>query len=282
MAEPSPTVAITRSVEDNRSLAARLEALGFQVVEVPLIEVASPSDDGRALAAALDDLAAYDWVVVTSANGVRALARAIGTDVDERRWPDGVAIAAVGPTTAHVAEAAGLPVALVPEVATAAALADAFPIRLPDDGGRVLAPLAELAGDTIVDRLGAKGWQVERVEAYRTRAPAERPAVNDVDLAAATFFSPSAVDRWVDRFGSGAPLAVCIGPSTTNRATERGFSRVVTADPHTEDGMVATLENLVAGRPLPCRRDLPPTSHASPAPHPDHPPPGGRDQPDGR
>lgn len=252
MAEPSPTVAITRSVEDNRSLAARLEALGFQVVEVPLIEVAPPSDDGRALAAALDDLAAYDWVVVTSANGVRALARAIGADVDERRWPDGderrwpdgVAIAAVGPTTAHVAEAAGLPVALVPEVATAAALADAFPIRGPDDAGRVLAPLAELAGDTIVDGLRAKGWQVERVEAYRTRPPAGRPTVNDVDVTAATFFSPSAVDRWVDRFGSGAPLAVCIGPSTTNRATERGFSRVVMADPHTEDGMVAVLEAL--------------------------------------
>ncbi len=260
MAERRPTVAITRSVEDNGPLAARLESLGFDVVSVPLIEVTPPADGGAALAAAVDDLATYDWVVVTSANGVTALVDALGAAdatgagagvACGRRWPDGVAVAAVGPATATAAEAAGLPVTLVPEVATAAALAEAFPARRPDDGGRVLAPLAELAGDTIVDGLGAKGWQVDRIQAYRTRAPDPPPSLPNADIAAVTFFSPSAVDRWVDRFGSDAAVAVCVGPSTAARATRRGFAQVVTAEPHSEVGVVALLENLLLDRPLP-------------------------------
>ncbi|MEL6984746.1 MAG: uroporphyrinogen-III synthase, partial [Actinomycetota bacterium] len=131
------------------------------------------------------------------------------------------------------------------------ALAEAFPMRRPDDRGRVLAPLAELAGSTIADGLGAKGWQVDRVDAYRTTAPDDRAVIPEVDLVAVTFFSPSAVDRWVDRFGVDPPVAVCIGPSTAERATERGFGRVGTADPHTEDGVVALVADLLVDRPLP-------------------------------
>ncbi|MEL6985881.1 MAG: uroporphyrinogen-III synthase, partial [Actinomycetota bacterium] len=82
MAEPRPAVAVTRSVEDNGPLAARLESLGLDVVSVPLIEVAPPADGGAALAAAVDDLPAYDWVVVTSANGAKAVADAVAANHD--------------------------------------------------------------------------------------------------------------------------------------------------------------------------------------------------------
>lgn len=235
-----PAVAITRSVEDNRSLAAGLERLGFVVVAVPLIDVAAPGDGGRALAEALERLADYDWVVLTSANGVRAVVDAgIG-----RSWPEGVAVAAVGPATAAAARSAGLPVALVPDVATASALVDAFPVAGPPPPGRlVLAPLAHLASDTVVTGLGAKGWLVDRVEAYRTVAPTGRAHRGAVDVDAVAFFSPSAVDRWVDRYGTGVPLAVCVGPSTSARARDRGLAEVVEATPHDQGGVVRALED---------------------------------------
>lgn len=243
---PRARVAVTRSVDDNASLIAALEAIGVEAVAIPLVEVAPAGDGGAALAAAAADLERYHWVVLTSANGVRALVDAL----DGRPWPPGPAVAVVGPATAAAARSAGLPVDLQPAEATAAHLV----ADLPAGHGPVLAPLAELAGPTVVDGLTTKGWRVDRVEAYRTVAPATdaggatgatRP---EVDLV--TFFSPSAVDRWVDRFGSSAtpgPPAVCVGPATAARAERRGLAPIVVADPHTEAGVVAAVERTLAG-----------------------------------
>ncbi len=259
--EPRPVVAVTRSIEDNRSLQSRLESLGYPVLAVPLIQVVAPADDGRALRAAVADLSVYDWVVLTSANGVRSVAAARAG----APWPEEVSVAAVGPATATAARSAGMPVRLVPEVATASSLVDAFPPASSDAGeapgagdasdgrgaarhGRVLAPLAELAGDAISDGIGAKGWRVDRVEAYRTTANTDitddpRSAGSEAEVV--TFFSPSVVDRWVDRFGVSPAVAVCVGPSTAARAEAAGFERIVTADPHTEDGVVLALAGSV-------------------------------------
>jgi uroporphyrinogen-III synthase len=126
---------------------------------------------------------------------------------------------------------------------------------LPAGNGPVLAPLAELAGTTVVEGLTAKGWRVDRVEAYRTVTPAAAVGAaaamtgHEVDLV--TFFSPSAVNRWVDRFGTGAtpgPPAVCVGPATAARAEARGLASIVVADPHTEAGVLAAVERTLAGR----------------------------------
>lgn len=240
----APRVAITRSIEDNRSLASELRAAGFEVVAAPLIEVAPAADGGRELVDALAGLDRYRWVVLTSVNGVRAIAAARSPEP----WPETVAVAAIGPSTAEAVLAAGLPVNLVPDRATAAGLVDAFPsaeAQLSDAAGRVLAPLAELASATVESGLRSKGWLVDRVEAYRTVAPvtvAIDPSGTDpatADLVA--FFSPSTVDRWTERFGVISGPAVCVGPSTAARAVEVGFESVFTADPHTEAGVVAAI-----------------------------------------
>ena len=235
-----PMVAVTRSAEDNRSLTDRLERLGFAVTAIPLIEVVGPTDGGRALAAALAELGRYRWVVLTSVNGVRSVVAARS----DRRWPADVSVAVVGPATAAAARSVGLPVALVPDEATAAALVEAFPCAgadadaepdvegdpdpHPDAGAgdpvgrRVLAPLAALAGDTVTTGLTARGWLVDRVDAYRTVIPEVSPGqavgVAGGRIDAVAFFSPSVVDRWVDRFGVGVPFAACVGPSTADRA----------------------------------------------------------------
>jgi uroporphyrinogen-III synthase len=276
-------VVVTRSPGDNRSLVDKGTRRGWHMIEVPLIEVTGPADDGSALRRAAADLGRYRWVVVTSANGVDALHRAYGATTP---WPEAVRLAAVGPTTAAAARSAGWPVDLVPDVATAAALVDAFPSPVDDVAARsVLAPLARLASPTVEDGLGAKGWLVHRVEAYDTRAPAETPAMAD-DLGSADavcFFSPSAVDRFLDRFAESATqseaepppafvaadpdagrgtvrppqwTAVVIGPATAARAAARGLTAVEVAQPHSEDGVVACLERLLGAEP-PSGRDEP-------------------------
>src|SRR5688500_831951 len=64
------SVVVTRARTQASGLAARLAALGADVVEVPTIEIADPSDGGAALAEAAGAVRSYDWTVFTSANAV--------------------------------------------------------------------------------------------------------------------------------------------------------------------------------------------------------------------
>ncbi len=242
-------IVITRSAADNVSLGIELRRLGANVVEVPLIEVLPPQDGGVELRAAATRIEDYRWVVLTSVNAVDALVGAlvaVSEAEDRVRWPDVPPVAAVGPSTAEAARAAGLVVSLVPDTATAAALVEDFP-QCPETGSsRVLAPLAELAGPTVVDGLAARGYEVDRLTAYRTvaeRGPAadapDPATVADADAVA--FFSPSAVDRFIERFGAGSLVAVCIGPSTAERAHAHPFCEVIVAEPHTEAGVIGLI-----------------------------------------
>ena len=279
-------IVITRSIADNRSLASRLEALGAEAIGVPLIETLPPADGGAALADAVDRLADYRWVILTSVNGVDALRDALAG----RPWPATLTVVPVGPTTAAAASACGMNVGDAPPSATAESLVEVFPDRAEGHTGRILAPLAELAGTTVTDGLRAKGYEVDRVTAYRTAAPSgssspasasagsSSPVPPDADIFGAdavTFFSPSAVDRFLDRFGdpfddrfderidTRAPsttagsvrptLAVCIGPATTARAKGRGFAELVTAAEHTEAGVIDALVNRLGSQREPRR-----------------------------
>lgn len=233
-------IIITRSVADNRSLAAELVLRGGTPVELPLVEVAPPGDD-QELVAALDRIDGYRWVVLTSVNGVEAVRRVLGaTD-----WPPGTEVVPVGPATAAAARAAGMLSVDPPPVATAAALVEAFTATdRHADGIDVLAPLAELAGSTVEDGLRAKGYRVTRVTAYRTVAP-ETTDEDRTRLAAAreadavTFFSPSVVDRFPPELTP--PVVVCIGPSTAARVAERGLAEPIVASSHTQAGVVEAL-----------------------------------------
>ena len=236
-------VVVTRSSEDNGPLATSLRSLGAEVIEVPLVKVCAPADGGRALQAAARRLTDYRYVTLTSANGVRAMVAAL----DGQPWPAGVVVIPVGPVTATIARDAGMSVGPVPSSATVADLVAEFPVWSGSGNRRVLAPLAELAGDTLTMGLAEKGYSVDRCEAYRTVTPEPGDLVDGLTALgdgadAVLFFSPSAVDRFVDLGHSSVGLAVCIGPSTASRAAaSRGRWQVVVADPHTEAGVVHAL-----------------------------------------
>ncbi|HEV8631148.1 MAG TPA: uroporphyrinogen-III synthase, partial [Thermoanaerobaculia bacterium] len=86
-------VVVTRAEHQAEGLAAALAAAGATVERLPLLAVLPPEDPAP-LAAAAASLASYRWVVFTSANAVRALFGAL-----DERWPDGVAVAAIGDAT---------------------------------------------------------------------------------------------------------------------------------------------------------------------------------------
>ncbi|MDH3301402.1 MAG: uroporphyrinogen-III synthase [Acidimicrobiia bacterium] len=249
-----PRVVLTRAAEHNVALARRLAEVGLDSLSVPMIEVRPPQDGGNALEAAVAGLDHYQWLIVTSANGVRAVARML--ERVDRPWPERLRVGAVGPATAAEAEANGWSVHFTPKRATALDLASEFE-PAPDHGSpiRVLAALAELGGATIKKGLMERGYRVDHVIAYRTVSPDPLQDPDDeaaltrtiVDAAAVAFTSPSTVTRFVTRFGADSvpPVVVCIGPRTAKRADRLGVPVTAVADPHTEDGLIGTLAALL-------------------------------------
>ncbi len=238
------TVVVCRPVAQAGSLTAQLEAAGFDVVGFPLAEVVAPRDEGAALAASVARLSNFALVAFTSVNAVNAVRRAMG----EQPWPDHVATCAVGTATASAVVAAGFPTPFVPAVATAADLGATVPIELSDRP--VLAPLAELASDDLVDAIEARGFTVERVTAYRSIVPEHDDAlverVVSSDLILLT--SPSIARRLVavlsERLGEAeVPPAVAIGPRTAEAASDVGLTVSRIATPSTDGGLITAVES---------------------------------------
>jgi uroporphyrinogen-III synthase len=233
-------IVVTRAREQASELAGALTAAGAVTVEVPVIAIAPPEDGGRALRHALASAHPFDWIVVTSPNSADALA-------DAAPDPDRVDahIAAIGTGTAARLASRGFDVTLVPERFVAEALVDAFPDPPAERQGRVLLAQAEKARRVLADGLRTRGWDVTCVVAYRTVAaePTEGALVQLAAADAITFTSSSTVDNFVDAYGpEAAPAFVaCIGPITAATARNRGLRVAVVAEPHTIDGLVASL-----------------------------------------
>jgi uroporphyrinogen-III synthase len=202
-------VLITRPRDQAQPLAEALAAHGFEVVLEPLIAVEPLSDEPI-------DVAGYDCVILTSANGARELAR--------RMTAAPATIAAIGPGTASALRALGLRADVVAEVHTQEGLVDAFPRR----PRRALFVGAEGARDHLADELGA-----DFLAAYRTvELPVrELPAA---DLA--VLMSPSAVRAYARAGGRGPALS--IGRQTTTAAQAAGVDVVAEARSHDVQGLV--------------------------------------------
>lgn len=240
---------VTRSPERAGALSSLLRARGAIPVEAPAIAV-TPSRSGP-FAAAIREAAeaGFDWVAFTSAEGVEAwFARAATLGLDARGLR--AEVAAVGPGTAEALRERGIIADLVPRTYTTEALGRAFP----GGSGRVLLPRADIAPAELEDLLEAKGWNVARVDAYRSRSVRSLPAKVRAALArgeidAVTFTSASTVEGFVAAAGvPSGPAVACIGPVTARRAREAGFRVAAVARPHTLEGLVEAVERTLARR----------------------------------
>jgi uroporphyrinogen III methyltransferase/synthase len=248
------TVLVPRARDQANDFSALLRARGAEPLEVPTIEI-RPVASTAELDRALGDLAAgrFDWVVLTSVNGVaavRARAEALG------HGPAAMATArvgVVGPATEAALRAWGVTPDLVPEVATTAALGQAFP-RSPRGTGRVLLARADLANPELGATLRSKGWEPVEVVAYHTvpvgaleEAARRRLDGGEVDWVA--FTASSTVEGFLQGYGGPPPPGVrvaAIGPVTAGTARAAGIRVAATAADHTIGGLVAAIEHAVA------------------------------------
>jgi uroporphyrinogen III methyltransferase/synthase len=229
-------VAVTRARAQASGLAARLRALGAEVIEAPAIRIVPL--DGPA-----PDLERYDLVCLTSPNGVRVLFDRILRDGCDARGFAASRVAAIGPGTAAALAERGIVADVVPERFVAEGLLDALanvPVR------RALIARAADARDTLVDGLRARGADVDVVALYETVAE-ELSESQLADIARAdyvTFTSSSTVRYFFDAAGdvvSPAARFVSIGPVTSAALRERGLEPHVEATQHDVDGVVEAL-----------------------------------------
>lgn len=229
-------VVVTRPREQAPELARLLEARGAEVLVAPTIVLEPPADPApleRAVAAAHG----YDWIVFTSANGVRAFFARFAAQQRDVRCLAPAAFAAIGPETAAALER----LLLRPAVVAAEFRAEGLLAALAGHdlaGRRVLLPRAAGARAVLPETLAARGARVDEVVAYRAVPPppealAElRRALADDTVDAITFTASSTVRHFARAFGSeelaalagrARPVIACIGPVTADAAREVGL-----------------------------------------------------------
>ncbi|HKN49596.1 MAG TPA: uroporphyrinogen-III synthase [Actinomycetota bacterium] len=238
-------ILVLRPEGQAESLVRALTAEGADAVLVPAIRIL-PLPDTEALDAALRR--EHDWVVFTSVNGVinAVINGAINgvAGMQETIPPaNPTRIAAVGPATARALASAGVSVDFVPSAYTTVALAS----ELPGPPSRVCVVRAEAAGPDLETILAGRGYEVERVNAYRTEALGHHLIIealaDGVDAVALT--SASITEAFADAAGhppdTRGAAVFSIGPATTAACLRAGLAVRAEAGTHTIPGLVATI-----------------------------------------
>ena len=161
-------VLVGRARHQAGSLSAELRQLGATVLEIPFIEIRHPRSS-QPLDRALKNLATYDWLILTSVNGVEALWHRLGKLRLNKISLRHLKIAAIGPATKKAIEERGPRVDVVPNEYVAESVVKT--LRKQVKGKRILLVRARVARDVIPKELRKAGAQVDVVEAYETVVP---------------------------------------------------------------------------------------------------------------
>jgi len=237
-------VVVTRARAQASGFAATLRALGAEVVELPAIRI-EPRIDSDEVKCIAGGVGAYDFVCLTSPNGVRLLFEAMEAAGLDARALAGVTVAAIGPGTARALAERGVLADVVPERFVAEGLIEA----LEDEevtGARVLVARAAEARDVLPDALSERGAEVDVVALYETIR--EQPGAEEIEAAQSadyvTFTSSSTVTNLAEALGDRFPKdarIVSIGPITSETIRDRGLEVDVEAEQHDIDGLLTAL-----------------------------------------
>jgi len=250
---------VGRARHQASALSAGLRDLGAEVQEIPFIEIRKPRSF-KALDLALKNLAEYDWLILTSVNGVDALWERL------RKLHLGVKpmgqlkVAAIGPATAQAIVRHGLKVNVVPKEYVAESVVASLRRRV--KGKRVLLARAKVARDVIPRELRKLGARVDVVEAYETVIPLASRQRLRVALQSSqrspdviTFTSSSTVRNFVALLGQSRGRIgrvhmgreenrvrfASIGPITSSTLRAFGLPVDIEAEEYTIPGLIKAI-----------------------------------------
>jgi len=246
-------IVVTRARAQASGFAASLRALGADVIQLPAIRVDAP-EDGAGLRDAVARIAGFDWIVLTSANGVERFFAEVRAQGRDARALANARVCAIGPATAAELEKHGVRADLVPPEFVGESAVDALAAAAELAGARVLVPAAADARPALADGLRARGAEVTQVVAYRTvrdgtNADEVRRALEAGEIDLLTFTAGSTARNFAALAGTGTGRAkvASIGPVTTQALRELGMRVDVEAPEATIDGLLRAIRGLYTG-----------------------------------
>jgi len=244
-------ILVGRASHQASALSSGFRELGAEVIEIPFIEIRKPRSY-KPLDSALKNLADYDWLILTSVNGVEAVWDHLRKLRLTKRSFQHLKVAAIGPATEKAIEKRGVRVDVVPKEYVAESVVESLSRQIA--GKRVLLARAKVARDVIPRELKKLGAQVDVVEAYETvipqtsrirlravlKDPKRRPHV-------ITFTSSSTVRNFVALLGGNVwrgrprPRVASIGPVTSATLRELGLPVDTEAKEYTIPGLIRAI-----------------------------------------
>jgi len=246
-------VLVGRARHQAGSLSSSLRSLGASVIEIPFIEIHRPQSFAP-LDAALKNLNTYEWLILTSANGVEAMWKRLRKLRIPRTRLKQLQIAAIGPATKRAIVRHGLKVKMMPEEYVAESVVKGLHDKV--SGKRVLLVRAKVARDVIPDSLRNAGAHVDVIEAYETVVPEKsrarlralfkskrRPHV-------VVFTSSSTVKNFAELLGNGKSIAASvlkdiqfasIGPVTSSTLSDLNVPVSIEAKEFTMGGLIRAI-----------------------------------------
>jgi len=227
-------IVVTRAREQAGQLTEMLQAQGAEVIELPFISV-EPHFDQTIVSEVLAGIAVYEWIIFTSANGVKNFFDLFYKAYDDIRCLGPMRIAAVGAATAQEIEKHRLKVDLIPKKANADALAEELIENEGIDSVQILVVTGNQNRESLVERLESDEGRaiVDTLPVYRTskndltdHPAAERYRKEGAD--AILFTSSSTVKSFVDQAAALSleanarkPALGSIGPLTSKTLGEK-------------------------------------------------------------
>ncbi|REK44520.1 MAG: uroporphyrinogen-III C-methyltransferase [Planctomycetota bacterium] len=239
------TILVTRPREQAVTLCERLAELGAGCLLQPAISIEPPADWGP-VDAALAEIERFDWLVFSSANGVRFLLERLLSNHGDLRRLASVQLAAIGPRTAEELARYHLTADLAPTEYRAEALAEA--LRDQASGRSFLLARASRGREVLADELTAAGADVTQVVVYESR-DVSQPEPHLADALAGgkidwiTVTSSAIARSLVALFGEDLRRArlASISPVTSETLDQLGFAPDVEAREYTTEGVVEAI-----------------------------------------
>lgn len=242
----------------------RLEELGAEIIELPTIDIQPPTSYDE-LDQAIGRIDSYNWIVFTSANGIKYfLKRFFELDRDIRDLR-GLKVCAIGSKTAEEIKRYGIKVDLIPEEFRAEGLIEAFLKEAegmkgseakgqigPLEGLRILLPRAEVAREVFPEKVKSLGGHIDTPVAYRAVRPdlhgkRLKRFLKEGRITIATFTSAATFKNFLEMMGEeaidllrGVKIAA-IGPVTAEAIEKRGLKVDIMPERATIEAMVAEI-----------------------------------------
>jgi uroporphyrinogen III methyltransferase / synthase len=241
------TIVVTRALTQARNLSDGLEKLGAKIVVFPTIDIRLLIDT---IPVGIDKV---DWIVFTSANGVRGLHASVRAENLMQKFPRS-RICCVGPGTESMAKKAGLNADLLPDIYTAGDVFGALEeVEGNLAGKKILLPRGNIANPNLRDSLVKAGVDVKTLIVYETECPPKDDdsvtTMLDAKPDMVTFTSASTARNFATLVGKeqlgllkGNSTFASIGPQTSKAAVAKGMEILVEPSQHDIPGLIESIQ----------------------------------------